>query len=300
MKSALATCLVAVLDLATVTSGVTAGTSLTVPEGLTLTLRAPRLLALDGLIAVRFDNQTGDPVLVSSLAVHTGLFADEPTEEENVLVYDGQRVDIPVALGAAICPAADATATVETTIEVGGGSARTGDVAVDPAILLDLNARECDMRYITDQVDIAFADDYEDRGDSVEASLVFSRRAGSASVVVDQVRGSVNFVVTPLGPQPAHDAGPLASLAPGDESVTVPVSIVAARCEPHAMFESKRMFQFHVWVGVDDVAPQAVTVIPEGALRDLLQAQINACAAALIGASPASTASTMDEEGNGV
>lgn len=60
------------------------------------------------------------------------------------------------------------------------------------------------------------------------------------------------------------------------QSVVLPVTVRASRCDPHAFAESKKTFVFAAWIQVDG-REQYVEFQPDPAWRATLQALFDAC-----------------------
>ena len=59
----------------------------------------------------------------------------------------------------------------------------------------------------------------------------------------------------------------------------IAVTVKAARCEPHALAESKKTWRFPVWVVVGDEPEPYLEMEPQGASRRLLDQLMRACEA---------------------
>lgn len=64
-----------------------------------------------------------------------------------------------------------------------------------------------------------------------------------------------------LHPDPDLDV-PYATMGPDDEEVEVPVAITADRCDPHAVADSKKTFQFRAWVALGDTDDVFLEIVP--------------------------------------
>jgi hypothetical protein len=63
----------------------------------------------------------------------------------------------------------------------------------------------------------------------------------------------------------------------GGDAVRLPVTVVAARCDVHALIESKRTFKFPVEVALDGGPPEPMVLEVEGEVRDVFQGLLEAC-----------------------
>lgn len=247
--------------------------TLELPDGVTVFVEYPRYLNLWRRVDVAVDNQTDNGFTVLDLALRTPLFEELPPDEPDYTVLAHRRQDVPATLGAAVCPAPEGPSMVELTIEY-EGERRHGVVAVDADPLQRVNTRECAERRAFDTVDITFGPRYEPFDGGVSTTIELRRR-DRGRVTLTAVRGSVIFNITT--PDTAPDTAPLAVLDTSNDSASVPVEINVARCGAHAASESKRSFQFAMWVTIDDSEEIFVIIEPTGDLRAHLEQVIVDC-----------------------
>ena len=207
---------------------------------------------------------TGDePVDVVRLQVRSPRFVDvAPTVRQDVLTR-GRRIAFPIAYGPADCDG-EGPATVVLGHRTADGLQEHVLRVPDDPTLPRLQRRECDLRELADSASIAFAPEWERRGDTAYGTLVLKRRSGRAPVTLTALEGSVLLTLRPTGPLP------LLLAADADEA-RLPVEVTATRCDPHALTESKRTYDFPRYAALGDAEPLYATVRPGEPGRSLLE-----------------------------
>ena len=69
----------------------------------------------------------------------------------------------------------------------------------------------------------------------------------------------------------------MAVLDTGQRSVRVPVEFQVIRCDPHAVGQSTRTYDFKLWVAVGDREAQLMILAPDPELKSRLQELITRC-----------------------
>lgn len=279
-SSAVATSLVAAAVLAAGLAACTApaeptdGRSVTAP---TLTGELTRYRRDEALrrLQVKLGQAEGeDPVEVLTLALELPGFADGPPSELGSTSRPGDVVDLPVQLGDPRCPDAGAP-TTEDAVPAGPVVAVATVAGVDEPVRVELTdpdgvgpqtwSRECSSLAALDAAPLALGPTWTRGGApgalSASGELVVGPVADGRQVEVVELVGTTLFSITgsvPVG-------------AAGGERVSLPVTVVPARCDPHAVGESKRGYAFGVRVSVDDGEPVLVTVEPAESARVQLE-----------------------------
>ena len=215
------------------------------------------------LLQVVLDNRGPQEVEVVRLQLRGGGFTDvAPTVREDVL-RPGRRIAFPVAYGAADCRRTTPARVVVAHRVDGALREAVLDVPEDDPLLPRLRRRECDLAELADAAGLSFAEDaWERRGDEVTGRAVLVRRHGRAPVELASLDGTVVFTLR---------AGGLPVVLAGEGRVEVPVAVSAARCDAHALTESKRSYDFPGTVRLGDEDLLTVTVRPRGRGRALLE-----------------------------
>lgn len=226
-----------------------------------------RHAAVRGKVDVRVTNEGDREVSLVSYQVRHPLYEEVPPTERESRVAPGATVLRPVDFGEPRCDVSDPTGAV-VVVEVkeadrvtpvalplpdeGPGLARAHEIA-------------CAAQAVADVAAPAFGERWTAAGDAVESTFSVRRPDGrSEAVSVTAVAGSILFSVEPARPWPL-------TLSGDDTVAEVPVLLTVARCDPHALIESKTSFTFPVSVQVGDAeaVPVKVTVGPDG--REALQ-----------------------------
>ena len=231
----------------------------------------PRTLQADRLVEVQVETPGDERGIVTSVSLTSPYFGPSGTVPTNVLLEPGWRSRLRVPLGAALCPAGtgDSVATVQVRAYDGERLADR-EVALDDAVLADINAAECRQRIATDAAAPSFSGVQGVVADALETGVLLTRGASDAPATLTALSGNVIFTL-----EPAAGVLPL-TLAPDDAAASVPVRITATRCDAHAFAESKKTF---VFTASFEVEGEAITVEyrASGAVRDALQALFDAC-----------------------
>ncbi len=212
-----------------------------------------------------------------------GLRADHfdvlDPEPKNSRLDPGTRIDFQVDFGELVScdePAPQtATAVIAYATET-DPAPRQVEVPLDTAPLDEIRDRECGQRRVLDAVDIGFGG--VTRTDtSIAADVVLTRRSGDEPVTVHNLRGTEIFsMLPPLAPE-AEPAGPLAVLSPGETELRVPVTLEVLRCDPHAVGQSTRTYEFKLWISVGDTETQFMVLDPSPELRTELDTILGIC-----------------------
>lgn len=242
---------------------------------LTGDLAFPRTLQAERKVEIQLTGATEEGWRVTSALLESGYFVALPAEEHSARLFEGWTARVPVPLGEATCPEGAETARVTLTLEDPEGGTAVATVALATETLALINATECAARAVTDVAAPAWGAPDASRGTSVETTLTLRREGkGGLPVAVTGAVGSVIFDVTPR-----EGATFPATLAADERELTVPVTITATRCDPHAFAESKKTFVFGVWIAVDAQEPTFVELHAKGDLKDALQVAFDACGA---------------------
>ncbi|MGH9137271.1 MAG: hypothetical protein ACRD0G_09535 [Acidimicrobiales bacterium] len=244
-----------------------------VVPGLEVGIGYPRFLQVEGThLTVNFVNDGSEPLLVERLALRSPAFEELDAEDTDTTVRPGRRVDIRVGFGDARCDRDPAESAVEASL-VHGETEWDGLLVVDDARLRQIWEDRCGERAIAEAVDIGFSEQFERVDGGVLATLTAERADDAGEVRIEAMRGSVILTTETT----AAAGEPLATLTDEQPAAAIDVEIAASRCEPHAVIESKKTFEFAVWVTAGEYEAEHVVVRATGPLRDELQAVIDEC-----------------------
>ena len=140
-----------------------------------------------------------------------------------------------------------------------------GSIEVDDATTLDdIRLQICTQRRVIESNEFELQVDEVD-GETMGARLVVRRREGSDRLAFDAVAGTVLFgaeAVVPAG-------SPERILEPDERETSIEIVFDVNRCDPHAVGETTRKYGLDVYVAVDDVAAQRISVPIDAAIARL-------------------------------
>jgi len=260
-----------------------AAAGLELPDGMSIAVEFPRYLQLARRIEAIIDNQSDVAVTVVDLALRSPLFEPIEADDAYYTVRPGLRQDLDLGLGESICPPADVAngsagvSTLEMTVEI-DGERRHGVVEIDPTPIERINTSECGQRLVLEATELSYGPEFDAVDGAVRTTITLNRRSGDEPITLTDARGSVLFVVQPIG---ALEPGePLAVMASGEPFTAAAITINVGRCEPHAVADAKKPFAFAVWVSLGAGDPYFVTLAPEGEIRAALEGLLQECVAA--------------------
>ncbi len=233
---------------------------------LAATLKQYRVDQARRVVQVSVTNEGAAPVRIEQLRLDAPGFAPmDPTPKDTDL-EPGRRVDLPITFGEARCgdgpPYSAGAATVPMRVTVGDGPAQEVRLELEaPNELLDrLLSSECEQRALAEALAIEFGPSWEldstEDQERLRGSVVLRRLSSGDPLAITGIAGSVILAIQPVPPQPS----PLVTLDSATPSAELPVEITAARCDPHALSDSKRTFVFPTWVSVDGGPEQYTTI----------------------------------------
>jgi hypothetical protein len=145
--------------------------------------------------------------------------------------------------------------------------------ARDPGgLLARIAERECTERQVAREVRLGFGDSWRRErtpGGVVLHGTLEARLEADAPRDVTQVAGTVIYALAADG---APVEGPLARLTPARREASVPVTVSVSRCDGHARGETKKPYEFLVWVAPPGGAEVAVTPAVDDSARAAFQA----------------------------
>jgi len=232
------------------------------PPGLSVALEQSRDNENRHLLQVVLTNHGRLPVEVVRLQLRAPGFVDVPPTVRTDVVRPGRRIAFPVAYGAADCARNGEARVVLGHRTPEGVHDAVLVVPADDPLLPGLHERECALAELAETAEIAFAPEWRREGDAVLGELVVRRRSGTAPVRLVSLEGTVVFTLRPQASLPAQ--------LDRDE-VVVPVRVNASRCDPHALAESKRSYDFPWYAALGDAEPLYGTARPDDAGRAVLE-----------------------------
>jgi hypothetical protein len=246
------------------TAAPVAPSSVPLSAGVDVTLQQYRADEVAQQIGIQVTNRTGAAIDVATARIDwAGLVPIEPTDV-HYPVAPGVTVDLKVEYGAAVC--SDPPRITETVppdpiaVEVVTAAGDTLRWPVDDvrAVLARLHGLDCRRQAVEHLVAVEIGRTWTPNaaGDAVTGELTLSRRHATGPATVTGISGSVLLNV---------DLAPGAPTELTGDALTVPIVITSAhRCEPHALADSKKTYDFQVTLEVDGV-DASISVSPDPA-----------------------------------
>ncbi|MBA2768438.1 MAG: hypothetical protein H0U35_04785 [Sporichthyaceae bacterium] len=210
-------------------------------------------------VQVALRNNGPEEVVVERLLLRAPGFDSAGPVPKDSPVPPGQVVNLPVAHGDVRCDAAgapvtrgDALVIVWVRSAAAPEQSRTRLTARDPqGYLRRIATLACRQRRLAGEVDLRFGSAWRPERTpdgvvlhgSVEARLLIDEPRD-----VTQVGGTVIYGLLPDAPADGVP-DPLAALTPQRRTASVPVKVVASRCDGHSIGEVKQPYAFLVWMG---------------------------------------------------
>lgn len=223
-----------------------------------------RHAAVQGKVDLYIANVGAAPVDVASYQVRHPMFEVVPaTERASTLPADGRELITPVTFGKPRCAVTSADGA-QVAVRLASGEELVLPLPDREPGLLRAHRLACAAEAVQQVATTTLGPPYVRDGGVVRTVLRLERRSPGA-VVVPELLGSILFSV---------DA-PRLELPAGAASAEVPVVVTAARCDRHALIESKTSFTFPYLAAVDGGEPArlSVTASPQG--RVVLQALLD-------------------------
>lgn len=226
-----------------------------------------------GLINVLTRNDSGHTITVLHRALLADFFTAQPAEPRTTVIPDGRRTAIQVPYGRAEdCDTqrpVDALFTFTYTTHT-GATARRGSIAISGTeILDDIRARQCTTQAIHDQTKASF-DNVVVTDGTVTAQLTITKTDGTAVIHIGDTSGTILVAVRTA----ADYRG--ATLSDAGDHVTVPLTFVVNRCDPHALAEVTKRYGLDLAVTIDAREPIPISIDVDG-LTDELETIVQEC-----------------------
>lgn len=239
--------------------------------GLIAELGTNRLYAVDRAFGLVLQNVSAQPVVVREMRLDSQQFAFRPPTEREVTLAPGQRLVVPLPYGEVRCDDGP-DPTFPVALVVGDGEVLHLDAVEEyEGAVARLHARECAAAEVLERVDITFGDRWTQDGITVSGELHVEQRQPGERVAIDDAVGNVIFTLI------TERAHPVVEVSDDEPAATVPVTISADRCDPHAVAEFKTPFLFLSWLAVGDAEPVPIPLELVGAARSALEQLIASC-----------------------
>lgn len=257
-----------------------------VDHGLTATVLQYREDEVRHVLSIKVRNTGAEPVRVVDLRLQwEGLEVVGPVVQDHLLGV-GHALDLRTPYGDARCtdgfsldPPSTKSAFAEATIELTDGSTETVAIPIDDVEeqLARLFRVDCRRQFIESVVTLELRGPWErvdpDGVATLRGALAVERGAGDRTITISDVDGSVLLDVRPAVPA----SGPLLVLGPEKAEGEVPIDVTSARCDAHALGESKKTYVFQVEIDVGD-GPEGVVISPPAATEpEMFQVIVDGC-----------------------
>jgi hypothetical protein len=242
-------------------------------EGLLATVATNRLYATRHAFGVGLRNVGEASVTVREVRLDSGLYEPAAAGDEQVLLQaGGRRFVLPVPYGEPRC-GDDAAETYAVVVVLDDGrEVRVPAVEEYPGAVPRVHERECFAVDVHERVDFRFGDEWTQSGIAISGEVLLEQRHAGDPVAIDDARGNVIFTL-----HVEAEGNPILQVTDDEPAASVPITISADRCDPHAVAEFKRPYVFLSWIAVGDGEPVAVELEATGAARDALDQLIATC-----------------------
>ena len=257
----------------------------TVP-GLTGILEQYREDEILNLMQVKATNRSSSSVDILDLRLDwPGITGNEPLSR-GVLLPPGQRFDIPINAGRAVCsdpPGADERPPPGRVLALGRASIDGGapvQIAIpivdSGKILPKFFPLSCRDQRVQWAAKVSFGTTWtntttKDGAPAVRGSVEMRRNHSTEPITLVQLNGSVLLNLVDLSP-----SEPVAVLEAGRDALSIPILVKqSGRCEPHELAESKKTFLIVLGVAIGDEPPIGDEVAFDIPTRVLLGKMIN-------------------------
>lgn len=220
-------------------------------------------------LQLRVTNRSGSLIELSGVQLMWAGLTTAPAAH-TLMIGDGQRVDLPVPVGTAVCSidgmatgAAPSINDARAVLTLADGSTQVAVVDDADGTLTNLFDAACQRQMIAEQITVEFTDvdviDIDGRPVSV-ADLTLRRRRAAGTIAVRSAGGTIPFRLH----FPNVVAGdPILRLAAGDDRASVGAQFLEGRCDAHAVAEAKQPFRFVLQIDLGDGISRPFVVEPD-------------------------------------
>jgi hypothetical protein len=230
-------------------------------------------------VEIAVTNRSGGAVTINTIELRVRGFSGGGRQPKDEPLPAGQRVNLPTPYGEVSCDAdfhphvGTPRVTVEVTAAGEGSPRRVGVRPTDPRHILEQVAEHtCLTRRLESEVALSYGPTWRREGhgaDTVVHGTLEARLLIDQPRQVTQLRGTVLYRLVPEQPS----QGPLARLTPEHPAASIPVRVELYECTGHAKGETKKPFEFLVWLaapgGQEHAISPRVTERDIGAFREV-------------------------------
>jgi hypothetical protein len=196
----------------------------------------------------------------------------EAVQRDGVIRGGGAGVTMPLPYGEPRCDE-ETDGSAQLVTEIDGQEVHVTIHELPSGVLADLQAGECEALAVLDEVDVHLGDHWEHPAPrTAEGTLELTQRHPGVTASVNEVLGNVIFTVSTADP-----SDPWVDVSDSRSSASVPVTVYAARCDPHAIIEYKRTYFLTVRVQLGDDEPVRIDVHADGNAHRALERLLADC-----------------------
>lgn len=209
-------------------------------------------------VEIGVTNRSGEQVTIDTIELKVPGYSGGGVQRKGEPLPAGQQVNLPTPYGDVFC---------DDNFQPRVGRARVGilvHTASDPTprrvvvrptdprgLLKRIAGQTCLAQRLDSEVKLSFAPRWRREGhgaDTVLHGALEVRLLTDQPRDVTQIAGSVIFDLIPDGPT-RRSGAPIGRVTPDHPSDSIPVLIRRSRCDGHARGETKKPYEFLVWVG---------------------------------------------------
>ena len=240
--------------------------------GLVASIGTNRLYAPNRELGLGVENVGDAAVTIEAVQLDSELFEPLPVvQRQLVLPARSRRLVLPVPYGTARCGAGVREAFAVTIVIAGGEELSLPAAEDHHGAIGRLHRRECAAADVAERADIRLGDAWEADGITISGELVVTKRGRGEPVTLLDAVGNVIFTLR-LGGD-----GPPFRVTDDEPHLSIPVTISADRCDPHAVAEFKRPLVLLSWVAVGDRVATPVEIVATGGAQQAFEALIASC-----------------------
>lgn len=220
-------------------------------------------------VQVKLTNASGDELDVTLTEPRLRGFAAASAPDRTSHLQPDRRVDVPVALGEPFCDApADGRSEVVvrgTTVD-GVSVERSVPIDDEDGLLERVHEHDCAVLRVEEAVDLMVADTWEQVGEGADSAVVghvtMALRPEGGVVRVDDLDAGLLLGVASGRPEPGG-TDPTYMVDADRPRTEWDIELVGARCDGHAVAESRRLMALTFWVSVDGAEPVPLRRAPD-------------------------------------
>ncbi len=203
-------------------------------------------------------------LVVGSLEVAARGLPTAPADPRLVELRPGAAVDLPVVMEPGDCTQEPGPPEAVVRLRGPDGERQLTVPLEDGGLVARLHAADCADQDIRAQAEVTVAEvvpTVADGRPALRVTVRLSRLAGTDAVRVTGIGSNTVYAISAAGPLPTLDTG----------AVTLPLTMIPARCDTHALGESYRTSLIGLVVALGDDEPRPFVLTPPDAIRRQLE-----------------------------